>query len=282
MYKKLGIFTDLSEMDEVLFEYAQELDKKFNFTSIHFIHFIALEELTKDILEMLPKLEQPLDKFIEQEIREATDDLFTSKTKIKINIHEGGEISDLIDNLQSEKFDLLLMGKKSTYQGTGSFSSKIVRLLDCPILLAPEISRPVFNKIVVPYDFSEHSFAALRIALAIAEHTDAQILPVSAIKIGVQYFPYIQNEEEIRQRLEQDAISDFNKLRKKYNIKSELNILHGAREHVGKAIYKFCVKNQGDLIVVGKKGRTDSSDLLIGSVAERLIGNDKVVPVLIA
>lgn len=50
---------------------------------------------------------------------------------------------------------------------------------------------------------------------------------------------------------------------------------------VSRALYDQATFNSADLVVIGNKGKADSNDLLIGSVAERLISHEKSIPVLI-
>ncbi|HBH24474.1 MAG TPA: hypothetical protein DDY13_13765 [Cytophagales bacterium] len=48
-----------------------------------------------------------------------------------------------------------------------------------------------------------------------------------------------------------------------------------------KLIYDYAITNRIDLIVMGAKGKTDDDEILIGSVAEKLIQTDKNIPVLL-
>ena len=47
--KNIGLLIDLSDLDILLLEYIQKLDEVFDFEQLTLIHFVALEEVSKEM-----------------------------------------------------------------------------------------------------------------------------------------------------------------------------------------------------------------------------------------
>ncbi|MBD3629962.1 universal stress protein [Cyclobacterium sp.] len=280
--KKIGLFIDLSDLDDLLLRYIQQLDEKFDFEQLTLIHFVALEEVSKEIGDMLPYLDKSLDEILEEEALDKVEAVFKErKSSINVKIYSGGQLDSLVEWVDAQKFDLVLLGKKSVHGGTGIFSSKVVRLTSSNTLFIPETSKASIQKIVLPIDFSDYSESLAKMVKILSGHTGAEVLPVHVLKVGMQYFPYIRKPSEFKEALEKKAVSNYAKLKKKIGLTEDLEIIKGEDIPVSRSIYDFAIRKGADLIVLGKKGKTDDDTLLIGSVAERLIASDKHLPVLI-
>ena len=68
---------------------------------------------------------------------------------------------------------------------------------------------------------------------------------------------------------------------KKAKTDRELLTIRSFGKPIGNAIYNKARELNSDLIIISKKGKSDDEDLLIGSVAENLIANDKDISVMI-
>ncbi|SHN09940.1 Nucleotide-binding universal stress protein, UspA family [Cyclobacterium lianum] len=280
--KKIGLFIDLSDLDELLLHYIQKLDEKFDFKELTLIHFVALEEVSKEIGDMLPYLDKSLNEILEEEAMEKVETVFNErKSSIKVKVYSGGQLDQLVEWVDGQKFDLVLLAKKSIHGGTGIFSSKVVRLTSSHTLFIPETSKASIQKIVLPLDFSDYSEDLASMAKILSRHTGAVILPLHVLKVGMQYFPYIRKPSEFQEALEKKAISNYAKLKKKVGLEEDLELIKGEDVPVSRSIYDYSIRKGADLIVIGNKGKTDDDTLLIGSVAERLIASDKHLPVLI-
>lgn len=280
--KKIGLFIDLSDMDELLLQYIQKLDEVFDFEQLTLIHFVALEEISKEIGDMLPYLDKSLNEILEEEAFEKVETVFGErKSSIHVKIYSGGQLDQLIDWVDAQKFDLVILGKKSIHGGTGVFSSKVVRLTSLNTLFIPETSKASIHKIILPLDFSKYSENLASLVISLTKHTGAVVLPVHVLKVGMQYFPYIRKLSEFQEALEKKAISNYIKLKKKTGLEVDMEIIKGEDKPVGRSIYDYAIRKGADLIVLGNKGKSDDDTLLIGSVAEQLIAPDKHLPVLI-
>jgi len=280
--KKIGLFIDLSKMDLLLLDYVKNLNIISDFGRLTLIHFVPLEEISKEIGDMLPYLDKSLNDILREEAMDKVEEVFGErKDTIEVNIFSNAPLDHLIDWVDDQKFDLLLLGKKAIHGGTGIFSSKVVRLNGSTTLFVPERAKPSVKKLVVPLDFSEVSEKIILLAISLAQKTGAEWIPVHVLKMGMQYFPYIRKSSEFQANLQAKALSNFEKLKKKTGIPQELVIIEEQEAPASRSIYDFAVKIGADLIIVGNKGKTNDDNLLIGSVPEGLIAADKHLPVII-
>ncbi|SHO62108.1 universal stress protein [Algoriphagus zhangzhouensis] len=280
--KKIALAADLTEMDEKLLHFIKGYDSLFDFEELHIIHQIEIEDLSEDLENLLKKKSKTLEELIRDEIESTVIEVFGSlKPSIHIYIQPKPDFSELVNWINNSQFDLFFLGKKKSLDGTGIFSSKMVRLLSCNLILVPETAKPVISKILTPIDFSSYTQRVLEVSELIAKNTKSEFIPLHVLKIGIHYFPFFGNEKKIQKSLQKEADSKFEKLKKKLNIDGNLLSIIAEDDPIGVAIFKKAKELKVDLIIISKKGKSDDSDLLIGSVAENLIANDKNISVAI-
>lgn len=141
-----------------------------------------------------------------------------------------------------------------------------------------------FKKILLPTDFSEASFEALKIANDLAVHFAARLYIVHSIDAfpplayavsaepgAAQPTPVAFDIETYRKELEKEATKKINEAIDTY-VSKELTtspiLMHGnPAEEIG----RITQEKQVDLIVISTHGTGGFKHLLFGSVAERLI-----------
>jgi len=139
----------------------------------------------------------------------------------------------------------------------------------------------LFRKVLCPIDFSEHSLAALAIALKVAQQNDAKlyllnVAPVPAGAVGFQPIPmdpYPYLEKDCHEHLEKLA-------REKIpgSVRYETLVVSG---DPAQQVLDTAGALDADLIVMGTHGRKGLSHLVLGSAAERVVRKSPV-PVLTA
>ena len=122
------------------------------------------------------------------------------------------------------------------------------------------------KRIVVPYDFSDESMAAVRLARTFVEDASAlhviHVLPeLTATEPGVIWATIDDSSRmsHAREAME-ERLKDFAGV--------ELNVGFGDPGHV---ITDLAQEIEADLIVIPSHGRTGVKRLLLGSVAERVV-----------
>ncbi len=139
----------------------------------------------------------------------------------------------------------------------------------------------LFQKILCPIDFSEHSLAALDVALKVVQQNDAKlylltVAPTLAGTAGFQPIPL--DPYPLLEKDGQQQLARVGRERIPAAVRYETLVLSGdpAEQVLDTA------RNIGaDLIVMGTHGRRGLVHMVLGSVAERVV-RESPIPVLTA
>ncbi len=285
-FKKILVSLDLTRMDEFLIRYTSFLSQKLGAEKIFFVHVIQDAGIPDEIASLYPELEGSLPELIEDELQKKVSENFDQELGVDTEVVvSNGSVSDtVIEWARNEKVDLAILGKKTGYRGKGILSGKILRLAHCHVLFLPESARFSLQHLQVPLDLSEFSRKALDKAIEIADKTGGEIECQYVYSLPRQYFPYIQKVEHAEDRLEkesQEACDRFigKSIGKRSNVRCK--VTHDQEGDIAESIYHRANLNGSDMIVLGSKGRTNASSVLLGSTAEKLAGFEKSIPILI-
>ena len=141
----------------------------------------------------------------------------------------------------------------------------------------------MLKKILVPFDGSGYSEKAYEKALEIAEKFESDLIVMTVLqsKIPDSAGVSIQRLQELQDEQESEATSMLRKLEteaKNKKISFSIKVVHNPSSSDG--IATFAENNNIDLIVMGSHGRTGLRKIVLGSVANGVIGHTKC-PVLI-
>ena len=141
----------------------------------------------------------------------------------------------------------------------------------------------MLKKILVPFDGSGYSEKAYEKALEIAEKFESDLIVMTVLqsKIPDSAGVSIQRLQELQDEQENEATNMLRKLEteaKNKNIPFSIKVVHNPSSSDG--IATFAENNNIDLIVMGSHGRTGLRKIVLGSVANGVIGHTKC-PVLI-
>ena len=129
----------------------------------------------------------------------------------------------------------------------------------------------MYKRILVGYDGSTFSDAALDEAISIARDSEAQITVVCAVERNYEMEAMAPElERKLGEKADEDLLK-AEKIVKRSEV--EYNRQEAIRDTPYKAIIDTAKKKKSDLIVVGTHGRTGLLRLLMGSTAERVIGH---------
>lgn len=131
-----------------------------------------------------------------------------------------------------------------------------------------------FNKILCPYDFSEHANEALLYAIKLAD-ADTLILLINAIQlpntIDPYGFVYYQiDSDELKKSTQESMAKKIAELKSDYptlKFESKIELENDPATY----ICDIQVKENFDLIVIGSHGRKGLGRILLGSIAESVM-----------
>jgi len=137
----------------------------------------------------------------------------------------------------------------------------------------------LFRKILCPIDFSEHSLAALDVALKVTQQNDAKLylLNVAPVPAGAAGFqPVPMDPYPLLERERQEELAKLARERIPAAVRYETLVISG---DPAERVLETARGLEADLIVMGTHGRRGLSHLVLGSVAERVV-RESLVPVL--
>lgn len=157
----------------------------------------------------------------------------------------------------------------------GSVTEEVVRTAACPVLTVhdDEESQRMqrIDRIVVPFDFSHDSQAALETAKVLAKIYGSSIdlvhvvAPPMAPGVGAPVpAPYhVDLSDEVEKALDRHLTQSASD-----DIAIETHVLYG---HAPSQITDYAEQSGANLIVIGSHGLTGMSRFLLGSVSERVV-----------
>ncbi len=290
MYKieKIIVCLDQSEMDETLVKFASFIAKINQSKKIYFTNVIRNLSIPKDILLEFPDL---INNMVEER---------KGQMKKMVNAHYGpnegmdfsfsvkeGQLSKKILKLANEKSaDLILIGRKTSLQGSGVASQRLARRASCSLMIVPENSKPKAKRLLVPSDFSDYSKDALEEAIEIAEKNGGkvEIICQNVYTVPSGYHFTGKTYEEFSGIMLKHAETNYRKFLRKIDTKGiKIKPLYTKDEDDDPVvdIIEKAKEIKADMIIIGVKGRTAATALFIGSLAERLIQMNDEVPLLV-
>ncbi len=190
----------------------------------------------------------------------------TVKTLICRSVSPFSAILEEIERLQP---DLVVMGR---YGKTGlvrlrpgSVTARVIGLSPVKVLVVPLGSTLGFSRILIVSDGLPSSAAAIREALAIARQMRGQLLAISVLP------------RKREPGIAEEILEDLHITAAEQGVDLESRVLVGEPDT---AIIEAAQKSRTELIVLGSHGRSGFKRLLLGSVAERVIGR-ATCPVLV-
>jgi len=177
-------------------------------------------------------------------------------------VNAAGELSaDLIVVAESDKGDL-------TRMMLGDTTTKVIGRASCSVLVVPRSAHLWDKRILLATDGSPHSEAAAELAGHFAAQAD---LPVNVVSVVTS-----SHNDESHQEAERAVAAAVERLTG-MGLRADGLVEEGRPDE---AIVKAAESAGADLIVVGSHGRTGLTKILLGSVAERVIGH-AACPVLV-
>lgn len=188
------------------------------------------------------------------------------KTRLCTSLSPFSAILEEIERLHP---DLVVMGRYGKTDLTrlmlGSVTARVVGLSPVNVLVVPLAATVGFSQLLIASDGSPNSGTAFREALDISRRTQAKLLAVSVAS------------RKKDTALARGIIKNLEAEARKSGLELEGQALVGQPDE---AIIEAAQKSRAELILLGSHGRTGWKRLLLGSVAERVIGR-AACPVLV-
>ncbi len=273
--------TDFSTCADVALDHGLFVARRYDAT-LHLLHAIVLhEEDLGPVSDGFPSMET-LYQRIEIGARTEMGQLLVRRADECVRVEEvvrrGVAAAPTIAAYVEEAgIDLVVIGTHGR-RGIrrfllGSVAEEVVRTVPCPVLTIRDqagkqgLQRP--ESLLVPFDFSPASEAALGAALELAKEYGARIdllhaisPPIDASGYGLAMGSHMEVTAAVTKALDEHAAG------LPTAVEVRTHVLHGAP---GLVVVRFAEKSGSDLIVVGTHGLEGMSRWLLGSVADKVV-----------
>lgn len=283
-HERILIGLDLSEMDQQLMHAARLLAPVLQTEKIYLLHvmpdFTVPEEVETDFHKRFAP-DQPVDEKVKNGLEKTASDVFgTVVDDVIVDVREGKPYQKLLHWMEVKKASLLIVGHKSSSQGSGITARRVARNVAADVLFVPEKKRKTIERIVVPIDFSENSARAVQAALYWKRHHPATAIDtVYFIDMPPSdYYVGAARDAGLRAVLKDSAKGAYKRFMTEFQLDErevQMHFVDNAYSNVSLHIDEFAQEKGADLIVIGAQGHSALERFLFGSVTEKLVGENR-------
>jgi len=159
--------------------------------------------------------------------------------------------------------------------GLGTRIVRIARKSPCSVLVVPELCQPHFNRVLVAVDRSEHAKLSLQTAVALAEAAGPSKMQLAAVAVrsvsprydlaGLTFHEAVEKQRGFGERDLREFLGQLDTR----NVQVESIVV--LSDDVGAAIAQVATARKMDLIILGSRGETRPTAVLLGSTSEQLL-----------
>jgi nucleotide-binding universal stress UspA family protein len=245
-----------------LLRYAANLARvgvgvEFRFVSILPVQPDPAHTIDRD--RLLAALEAEVDKAFAQ-----ASDL----VKIYVNVLKGPVLDRLLEFSVEQEVDLILLGHQPQHSGRRALARRLAMKAPCSVWMVPDKAPPTLERILAPIDFSLHSADVLSVAVSLARLSGLTQCLALHVYFDAGVARYDEYDAVLRGQ-EQETFQKFVASIDCQGVHVEPLFVEGP--HVPHAILRAAQERQIDLIVMGTRGRTRSTAILLGSETDHTL-----------
>jgi nucleotide-binding universal stress UspA family protein len=225
------------------------------------------------------RMRQPCEKALIKAREIAARKGHTIKTVL---LEEGEPSSRIVDLADAEHTEMIIIGRSGHSNlervFVGSVTQRVIGHSHGDVVVVPNGVPLAWKKIMVATDGSPCSLAAIERAVYFAKAYDSEIDVVSVADIPAEFYGEAPDLTEEFERMAKGYADAAVQICRDKGITATSQVVEGVAY---KAIPDLAKKLGSQVIIVGSHGRTGMRRLLMGSVAEKVIGIASC-PVLVA
>ena len=214
-------------------------------------------------------LRQPCEKALADAVEVAK----AEKALIKTVCEEGVPHERIIDLAEAENCELIVMGKRGLSKIKraliGSVAARVIGFSQRDVLIIPFGATVAWTNILLAIDGSKYSKTAADRAMDFAMAYGGNLKIISVVDVPAEFYGEAPDAVEDMIKKARGYVDEAVKLAESKGIKAEAFVREGETTEV---IINFANEQKADTIIIGSHGRTGIKRLLMGSVAEKVIG----------
>jgi nucleotide-binding universal stress UspA family protein len=193
----------------------------------------------------------------------------------------------IVESAMSLECDLVVMGTHGrrglTHALLGSVAERVIRAAPMPVLTVrlDAVEPESIRRILVPYDFSDHSRQALAVATTWATSLGADLTLLHAVEPVVypDFYAVDVMPGELTKRLLERSRTALSEIAAEHPVEGTEPTVQVVAARAADAVLAAATPDACDLVVMGTRGLSGLEHLLLGSVAES-VARRCPVPVL--
>jgi nucleotide-binding universal stress UspA family protein len=198
----------------------------------------------------------------------------SSGALIKTVCVEGEVFERIVDLADSENYDLIVMGRTGRHplarKLIGNVTARVIGHSRADVLVVPDGSPIGLERILVATDGSLYSGAAAFKALDLARAYGSVLSVVSIIDVLPEFYAVAPDMVDNIGRNARRYVEEVRKMAEAAGVKADTHVLEG---EAAESITGLAGERMTGMIIMGSHGRTGLKRLLMGSVAENVIGH---------
>lgn len=284
-FKRLLVCLDQSDMDGTLINAAAEYATFGKADNMYFVTVVKSLEVPVSVNKQYPEILLPLDERIEEDMHQRIKNAFENiSCDFHFDVLEGDPTHQIIHWAQVKDVDLIILGKKQYHIGKGITSRNIVNIVHCSVLFVTANSKIEPKHILLPTDFTMASHLAFQKAVKIAKLVNATLTCLHTYDVPTGFHATGKTYDEFAEIMLHHSKEDFGEFIKEEDIimpEIKAEYLLDKHGQPNKLVSDYAHANNIDLIIIGSKGRTALSSILLGSIAAKLVEAEYEVPILV-
>ncbi len=243
---------------------------------LHFLHVVKASPLPQKLKEAHPALAE-----VAPARHSPRETLAAHWPEGPYQYHErkGAAFKEIIHLVQDQEIKLLLLGLKHQRDGSGLINHRLANQSPCSLMLVPAYLPERMARILAATDFSAHAEEALSWGQEWAQCQGAQLEAVHFFHLPGGFLKNAGGQEELAELIRRHSEAE----------KQAAGPLHaqtpcGFRRNQGhpeRQLLDYAVERQADLLVMGSKGKTAATALLMGSFAEKVFLHNRSQALLV-
>ncbi|MGC1454724.1 MAG: universal stress protein [Nitrospirota bacterium] len=197
----------------------------------------------------------------------------TERMLVKTVCEEGEVHERIVDLADAENCDVIVMGKRGLHRIEraliGSVTARVIGHTQRDVLVVPNGTAVGWKKIVLATDGSRYCAKAAEAAISFAKSYGGELRIISVVDVPSEYYAEAPQAVDDLVRKAKGFVADVKKQAEAAGVKAETFV---GEAEADEAITNLAKEQNADMIVIGSHGRTGLRRLLMGSVAEKVIG----------
>lgn len=282
---RIMIALDQTPMDDTLIRYGAFIAKTLHAKMIEFVHVVNEEDHEMNILKELDAKFESDEDFKKDVKKRVFEHLNDQSIEVLVHLFRGDPFHELLVFAKGNEVDLVIVGKKENKDGTGILAQRFSSKSPCSVLFVPLRPEYRMDAIMLPTDFSQYSAMAFQESYFFREkYKNIRLLATHIYRVPLGYYKTGKGYDEFADIMERNARKEYENFVNKYNLKDlklEPIFALSDEHNPGQIIHDIALREGADLFIIGARGHSKISSIVLGSATEKLLRVTKKIPVFV-